>query len=103
MSMLLSKIGGKIILFWFAKHRPEQDAWGQGFGTDPMFLTREMVEFLRPKVSDIVEVVASSQAQNLGTEGMVFSQMEAPAAGHIMGPVAHEEAAKALVHSLKRL
>lgn len=103
MSMLLSRIGGQIILFWFARHRPEQDVSIPGFGADPMFLTREMIEFLRPKVTDIVEVVASPEAQGLGTEGMVFSQMEAPAAGYIMGPVAHEEAARALAPVIKNL
>lgn len=103
MSMLLSRIGGQVILFWFARHKPEHETRMPWFGTDPMFLTRDMIEFLRPKVTDIIEVVASPRAQGQGTDGMVFSQMEAPAAGHIMGPAAHEEAAQALVPAIKNL
>ena len=48
-------------------------------------------------------VVASPAAQAQGTRGMVFAQMEAPAAGHIMGPAAHGEAADAVSRSLARL
>ncbi len=101
MELLLSKLGGKIILLWFARHSPDED----GFSTtsDPMFVTRKMIENLRPHVTDIVEVVASPAAQAQGTRGMIFAQMEAPAAGHIMGPAAHREAADAVSRSINRL
>jgi len=103
MSLLLSKIGGKIILFWFAKHSPEQELEAQGTSADPMFVTRDMIEFLRPSVTKVVEVVASPAALASGTDGMVFAQKEAPAAGHIMGPAAHEEAASALSTVIRQL
>jgi hypothetical protein len=101
MALLLSKLEGKIILLWFARHSPDEDR--SCTTGDPMFVTRKMIETLRPHVADIVEVVASPAAQAQGTRGMVFAQMEAPAAGHIMGPAAHGEAADAVSRSLARL
>ncbi len=75
----------------------------QDFGADPMFVTREMIESVRPVVTEVVEVVASPESLAKGTAGMVFAQMEAPAAGQIMGPATHEEAATALGDVVARL
>lgn len=96
MKLLLSQISGKIVLVWLAPHSPEQDEQMQDFGADPMFVTREMIDAVRAAVTDVIEVIASPEAMAKGTEGMVFAQMEAPAAGHVMGPAVHEEAATAL-------
>ncbi len=103
MKLLLSRISGKIILLWFAPRSPEQDEKIQDFGADPMFVTRDMIEAVRSAVTDVVEVVATPEALAKGTEGMVFAQMEAPAAGSIMGPAAHEEAAAVLGDVVARL
>ena len=102
MRMLLNKIKGKTVLLWFADHMPG-DVISMEVKTDPWFITREMVEKIRPLASDVVEVVASPSACALGTEGMVFSQMEAPIAKHLMGPAAHQEAAAALVKCISKL
>ncbi|MEP2028296.1 MAG: DUF6473 family protein [Paracoccaceae bacterium] len=103
MKVLLSRISGKTVLLWFAPRSLEQDEKVTDFGADPMFVTRDMVEAVRTIVTDVVEVVASPEALAKGTEGMVFSQMEAPAAGHIMGPAAHGEVASALSDVVARL
>jgi hypothetical protein len=103
MKMLLSRISGKIILLWFAPRSPEQDEKIQDFGADPMFVTSDMIEAVRSAITDVVEVVATPEALAKGTEGMVFAQMEAPAAGSIMGPAAHEEAAAVLGDVVARL
>lgn len=103
MKLLLSQISGKIILVWIAQHSPEQDEEMQNFGADPMFVTRDMIDSVRPVVTEVVEVVASPEALAKGTEGMVFAQMEAPAAGHLMGPAVHEEAAAAVGDVVARL
>jgi hypothetical protein len=47
---------------------------------DPWFVTRRMIEELPPMVTDLVEVTALPSSCALGTEGMVFSLMEAPVA-----------------------
>jgi hypothetical protein len=71
--------------------------------SNPLFVTRDMVEVLRPRVSHVLEVVASDMAQKEGTRGMVFSDFEACAAAELQGPEAHEEAADALATLLETM
>jgi hypothetical protein len=63
----------------------------------------EMIEKIRPFATEVIEVTASSTAIKQGIEGMVYSQMEAPAAAEMMGPTAHQEASIALSGALGRL
>ena len=102
MRLLLSKIDGKVVLLWFADHTPD-DVSPPEDEKDPWFVTRGMIEELRPLVTDLVEVTASPSSCALGTEGMVFSPMEAPVAQQLLGPAAHQEVAVELLESLKRL
>lgn len=105
MRHLLQGIGGRTVLLWFADHEPlcgdpqaeglEAEP-GDDLGRDPLFVDRSMIEDLRPLVTEVVEVAASPQALARGTEGMVFSPLEAPAAAGLMGPVAHQEVAEVL-------
>jgi hypothetical protein len=70
---------------------------------DPWFITREMVEEMRPLATDVIEVVPSPSTCALGTEGMVFGQMEAPVAKHLLGPSAHQQAAAAVIECVRGL
>lgn len=119
MQHLLQAIGGRIILLWFADHAPDADDAAHGVGKrgkarqgdergdelggDPLFVDRAMIEALRPRVTEVVEVVASRAALEQGTQGMVFSPLEAPAAAGMLGPMAHQEAAAALQPALLRM
>ncbi|WP_425101683.1 DUF6473 family protein [Tropicibacter sp. S64] len=95
MKHILTILRGKVVLLWFADHPvPENSA--QSEICDPLFVTRGMVESLRPRVSSVVEVVCSPEAVAQGTTGMVFNDFEACAAAEQMGPMAHAEAADAL-------
>ena len=95
MRLTLKKIQGKIVLLWFADHAPLRN---EPIGQDPtecsnpLFVTREMMDEVAPLATEVVEVVATPQAVQAGTEGMVFSQMEAMAAAEMLGPKAHGEA-----------
>ncbi|MFT4707882.1 MAG: hypothetical protein ACI9PU_001726 [Ascidiaceihabitans sp.] len=102
MRLLLGKIQGKTVLLWFADHTPD-DVFSSEDEKDPWFITRGMIEKMRPLVTDVVEVAASASSCALGTEGMVFSQMETPMAKHILGPAAHQEAATAVVECVRVL
>lgn len=62
-----------------------------------------MIVELRPIITDLVEVTASPSSCALGTEEMVFSPMESPAAQQLLGPAAHQEVVVELLESLKRL
>ena len=95
MNSLLDSIPGKVVLLWFSDHRPGRCFAPDGF--DPWFVTQSMLNEVKPKVNEYVEVVASPAAVSAGADGMVFSEMEAHAARHVLGPVAHAETAEALV------
>ncbi|WP_136439878.1 DUF6473 family protein [Pacificoceanicola onchidii] len=97
MKHVLTIMRGKVVLLWFADHPiPESISVSVSGVKDPLFVTRSMIETLRPRVAAVVEVVCSDQASMEGTTGMVFNDFEACAAAEQMGPTAHAEAADAL-------
>ncbi|MFW2544377.1 DUF6473 family protein [Primorskyibacter sp. 2E107] len=95
MKHVLTILRGKVVLLWFSDHAVPEKIGGIDAG-DPLFVTRNMIETLRPRVSSVVEVVCSEEATMQGTLGMVFNDFEACAAAEQMGPMAHAEAADAL-------
>ena len=112
MRHLLQGIGGRTVLLWFADHPARQVdtcddvlkfAPGDDLGRDPLFVDGQMIDVLRPLVTEVVEVAASPQALARGTEGMIFSPLEAPAAAGLMGPLAHQEVADVLGPCLQRM
>ena len=96
MELLLSRIGPHTMLLWFSDHGSDDKAGSGQTRNDPFAVERWMLERLRPRVAEIVEVAASPAALARGTRGMVFAEMEAPAARGMLGPAAHEEAAQAV-------
>ncbi|MEZ5716759.1 MAG: DUF6473 family protein [Paracoccaceae bacterium] len=104
MGLLLQRVGQRAVLLWFADHAPpEKTDFTRSSRSDPFAVERWMIEKLRPQVADVVEVVASPAALAQGTGGMVFSDLEAPAAKGMLGPAAHDEAAQEVVRHLARL
>ncbi|AEI95341.1 DUF6473 family protein [Roseobacter litoralis] len=99
MKLMLRRITGRTVLLWFADHTPP--AGNALFcdlaqASEPLFVTREMIDELTAHATSFVEVTASAQAQAAGTKGMSFSEMEALAAGKVLGPQAHGEVAERL-------
>ena len=76
MKHLLTQLRGNVVLLWFADRALRTDLPGRLEG-DPLFVNRDMIETLRPRVSNVVEVMASDAARLEGTRGMVFSDFEA--------------------------
>lgn len=97
MRSLVERVGGPVALLWFSSRSPDQDGESPDLASDPSFVTRPMLEGLRGKVHQIVEVVASVEAQRTGVENMIFAQSETPAAAALLNPAAHDEAARALL------
>lgn len=96
MRLLLHQIGAPVALLWLSAHPPGEEAECPDITEDPAFVTRAMLEALRPKVLKVIEATASATALAYGTNRMVFSEFEANAAAELLGPAAHEEAADAL-------
>lgn len=102
MRLLLKQIRGRSILLWFANQTPpdEADCLEHGIGQDPLFVTREMMAEISSYATTTIEVLPSEEARAEGTGGMVFSDLEEPAAAEMMGPKAHAEAAEAIQEAL---
>lgn len=105
MKLLLRQIKGKSVLLWMAPEPPADlvRPGAHGLGNEPLFVTAAMVDELAPFATRVVEVVVSPEAIAAGTEGMLFNDMERAAAQEVMGPIAHQEAARALVKVIEEL
>lgn len=99
MKQLLTQIHGQVVLLWFAGSPPPQDD-RPDLAQDPLFITRDMIETLQPRVTKVVEVLPSAAAREDGTTGMVYSDFESYAAQELQGPRAHQEAASKLAQVL---
>ncbi len=96
MQLLLQKIEGDVILLWLSSRRPDEDTDKTEIAYDPSFVTRRMIEKLTHSAARLVEITASDTAKAEGTKGMRFSELEATAAGDVLGPTVHYEVADAL-------
>lgn len=101
MRVMLQRMRGKTVLLWFSAAAPDTDTYA--LGLDPWFVMRPMLDALRSETTEIVEVTVSPTALAAGTSGMVFTEMERPAAQAVLGPAAHHEAADALLPVLQKL
>lgn len=96
MQNLLAKLKAPVTLLWLGENGPDDDMEATG---RPQFITRAMIDTLREKTADYVEVIYDPGP--LRTEGMVFNPLEALAAGELMGIDAHHHAARALIAPLE--
>ena len=97
---LVKRISGKIVLLWLSMRSPDD---ADNLDADPLHITRDMLNDVRPNVTELVEVIPSAAAIDAGQHGMIFSQMETPVAREMMGPVVHEEVADALQPVLQEM
>ena len=103
MKTLVSRIGGKVVLLWMSDRYPEEaDPRGIN-GSDPLFVDRAMVNEVLPLAAEVVEVKIAPEEIAEGLDEMVFTDLEAPAAREMLGPVAHGQVARALEPVLRRL
>lgn len=103
MKTLVSKIESPVVLLWLADHGPDDVTSCTAEGSDPLFVDREMLQEVMPYAAETVEVVVSASDIEAGYDGLVFSEMEAPAARGMLGTRAHEKAAEALAPVLAAL
>ncbi len=103
MKSLVSKIRSRVVLLWLADHAPDDCARCPDDGAEPLFVDRAMIEAVRPFVSSVVEVVVSPDEVADGFGGLVYNELEEPAALGLLGVSAHEKAARALHPVLSKL
>ncbi len=100
METLLTRISGRVVLLWVSARTPDEM---DRIEIDPMHVTREMLVHMTTKVTEFVEVTLSPDALAAPLQGMVFNQMEAPAAREMLGLQAHNEVFAALHPVLERM
>jgi len=96
MKTLIGRIGGKVILLWLARQSPRDDGPAQAAWQAPAFIDQALLDQVSGPVAALVEVVATPDEIAAGLERMVFTQFEEPAARSLLGPIVHQEAARAL-------
>jgi hypothetical protein len=104
MRSFLSEVGPRTILLWFAEHLPSDTPWEERadpFRTEPLFVTRKMIDSLRPHVRGVVMAQPSARALARRGTGMIHAPLDAAAAAEMMGTAAHQEAAVALTGALR--
>lgn len=102
MKLLLARIDGPVILLWMASRAPEDSADAPNIAGDPAFVTRAMLRAITGHAASFIDATTSAAAQKAGSAGMIHSELEAIAASELPGPVAHDEAAKALAPILRQ-
>ena len=104
MKNMLGQIGPRVVLLWFARQPMSDKDWDQydaPLQIDPLFITKSMIDELRPLVLDVVEAVPSAIAIQQGTRGMYFPPMQARAAAEMLGVGCHQETSALLTQCLR--
>jgi hypothetical protein len=100
MRTMADKLRGEIVLLWISDHSADDEVACEAIGADPLFVNRKMIEEIRPLVKDVVEVIATHEEIEQGYDLMVYSDLDAPAAREMLGPVVHSKVATALQDAL---
>ena len=95
MRQLMPLLGRPLVLTWAAAV-PPPDADAPPLDNAPLFVDRQMIDAVADMADDYAEVVISDDALALGTEGMIYGEMEAQAARRMINSAGHEEIADAL-------
>lgn len=103
MGLLLERLSGPVVLLWIGSRPPPVDADLDQISDHPL-IHKGMIDALRPKVTDYVQVAASAVARAEGVRGMAFPPLlEEHAARGLPGATAHREAAAALTPVINAL
>lgn len=103
MRNMIEQIGHDVILLWFSRDPPSDAHWAdqqKPLSVDPLFITKSMLDDLRPNVRDIVVAVPSDAAKEQGKRGMYVPVMQSRAASNMLSVASHMEACDALITRL---
>ena len=98
MRKLIERVEVPVTLLWISPP-PDQDEMPLPTAPDPLFVTTEMVNRLRPLVAGVVEVVRPKRSA-IPAPGMIFADVERLAASELPGPDVHRQIAEALSPAL---
>lgn len=87
-------------LLWIANRSPGQPEPSDALGSDPLFVTSEMVEAVAEEAASLTCAVAEASIHENATRGMFYASREEAAARALPGPDVHAQAARALAAKL---
>ena len=102
MDALLRSMGEGTILLWLRYPDRDHALNDAHLGADPLMVTKKMVDALRDRVEDVVEVPIETAGNCQDMDGMVFGPLERPSAGHLPGPGTHMAIADRVAESVLR-
>jgi hypothetical protein len=102
MNAFLDGVRAPVVLLWMADRRPGEPS-DLHRASDPLFVTADLIEAIRPRLAGVVEAVPSAAARAAAGQGLVCTELEAPAAAEVPSPAVHAEAAAALAQGLRAL
>lgn len=100
----LQDIGSHTLLLWFSDHLPSDAHWADRpdpLASEPLFVTRTMLDELRQYVRGVVLVQPSARARAEGRAGMVVPEGQTTAAASLLGAAAHREVAESLAKMIR--
>lgn len=98
MNLLSNRVRTRTVLLWLGDRTPDDSGDWIADG-EPLFITRNMLDSLRGRIVDVVELPPMAGAD---LSGKLFRPDEAKAALQAPGPEAHEAVANALAVSIRR-
>jgi hypothetical protein len=104
MRRMLDQIGENVVLLWFSENKPTNELWDglpHQMQVDPLFITNEMIDHLRPLVKGLIVAQPSGDALVRGTAGMIYPISQQRAAREMLGVDCHKEAAAVLVPAIR--
>ncbi|MFN3662979.1 DUF6473 family protein [Yoonia sp.] len=106
MQQMLRQIGPDTVLLWFSDTPLNDVVWSERprhLQVDPLFINASMIDRLGPLVRQVLVVTPTADALAMGTVGMRVPASQDQAAGQMLGPACHTEAANALINALSGL
>jgi len=99
MKLLLNAIDSATLLLWITFD--DATDGGPDLGTEPVLVTQAMIDTLKDQVLGVVKVPVAPAGTSDDLGGMVYGQMDAPAAMRLPGPGAHDQIAACLTDTLR--
>lgn len=90
MTKMMQDIKCPKVLLWISDQPPPTEWAGPGLGSDPLFVTQDMIERVSSNAADVVEVVLPHELMAGNLEDMLYPVMEIDAAREMIGPAAHD-------------
>jgi hypothetical protein len=89
------RLNNRAVLVWMSRHALDDGPTGLTPADEPLFVTRGMVDALRPHVRDVVEIVARPEEVRAGRAHLASDRTDRTAAEDLLGAEVHARVAEA--------